>query len=80
MSRDQLLRRYRVGITTPEKTNNDVHVVLFDGVGGNLLQACLLVAVVQLRAQDMDPSSVNSWNAENINTYRQLESMEILVR
>jgi hypothetical protein len=51
------------------KTNNDTHVVLPNGVGGNLLQVLLLIAVVQLRAGDLDPSSVGCRDAKKVDTF-----------
>lgn len=50
------------------KTNDTVHVILGDGIVGDSSQIGLLIAVVELRAREVDPGRVGSWDAECVDS------------
>jgi hypothetical protein len=52
------------------ETDDNVHIVLVDGIVGNSLEVLLLVAMVENGAGDFDPCGVGCRNTENVYTNR----------
>lgn len=48
------------------KVDNDVHVILVDGIVGDGAKIFLLVTVVELRARDFDPCGVGRGDTQDI--------------
>lgn len=50
------------------ETNDDVHVVLVDGVVDDVGKSCLLTTSVKLAARNFDPGSVRGGNANGVDS------------
>jgi hypothetical protein len=48
------------------QANDNAHVVLLDGIGGDLLQPILLVAMIQGGSGNLDPCCVCGWDTESV--------------
>jgi len=48
------------------QADDDVHIVLLDGVKRNLAEIVLLVSTVELGTRNFDPGSISSGNAEGV--------------
>lgn len=50
------------------ETNDDVHLVLLDGVVGDLPEVRLLVSVIEGRSRNIDSRSIGSGNAQSVDS------------